>query len=233
MIKLLIHIFLLLSLSSCLTLYRATLGVNGKSTDFKSTTVDGDGDEKQRRICIKKGEGRSKTKCGEGVQSHENPASIYPSIEFTSTYFGKSNWGYSFFLDYNETETILLSYPFDGDETEFHSVRYSFNPYLFYNFGDREIRKGKGHSFRFGIGPSLSYVPFIHMKRVGLDESFELTNQQLVGSNIFIEYNYNWFTFRVMNSIVYYDGTKFENAPNDTLQVDSISVGFMYSYYFR
>jgi hypothetical protein len=232
-LRLLLILLFLFNFTSCLTLYRLNVGVTGKSTDFRSKVDDGSGNEKERRICVRKGEGTSETKCGAGLNSYQNPASIYPSIEFTSTYFGKSSLGYSWFLDYNETETVLLSYPFNGDETEFHSARFSINPYIFYNWGDREIRKGKGTSFRFGIGPSLNYVPFLHMKRIGSDESFALTNQQLVGTNIFIEYNYNWFTLRVMNSIVYYDGTKFENAPNDTLQVDSISVGFLYSYYFR
>lgn len=229
--KSLLLLLLLFNFTSCLTLYRLNLGISGKNTDFRSSIENSSGNKKERKICIKKGSGRSTQKCGDGVGSYEQPASLYPSVEFSSDYFGRSNWGYSLFLDYNETDTILLSYPFDGDETEFKSLRYSINPYVFYNFGDRVIKNEKGASFRLGFGPSINYIPYMYLKRRGTDESFTIYDSGFIGANIFIEANYNWFTLRVMNSIVYYEGTKFDNAPNDTLQVDSVSVGFYYSLY--
>jgi len=229
---LLVNSLVLLLSSSCIHLYRANLGLTGKSTNFRSKIVQDNGNEKIKRICVRDDQGTSTSQCGNnGLESYNNPSDIIPSIELRPNYFGKSKFGYSTFFDYNYVNTILVSYPFDGDETKIKSSRLSINPFLFYNFGDRFIKNETGMSFRLGIGPSINYVPQLKMKRLGQDESFHQENLLNVGTNLFIEANYHWFTLRVMNSSVNYEGTKFENAPNETLQADSVSVGFYYSLY--
>lgn len=231
-IKIIIKISLLSLLTSCISLYRLNLGVTGKNTTFKSKVLDENDEETEEQICVRDDRGTSSNPCGEnGLAEHQNPADLIPSIELKPNYFKDSKFGWSTFLDYNSINTVLVGYPFDGDETKFVSDRYSVNPHIFYNLGTKYIKHQKGKSFKFGLGPSISYVPRIKMRRKGTDESFTLKDKIEVGANIFLEFNYNWFTLRIQNSIVYYEDTKFDDAPNDTLEVAATSVGFYYSYY--
>lgn len=219
-------------LQSCFSLYRLNLGVNGKNTNFQSKIVDGDGNEKVERICVRDDQGTSENSCGNNsLKEHQNPSDIIPSIELKPSYFKDSKFGWSAFLDYNHINTVLVGYPFDGDETKFVSDRYSINPHIFYNLGTKYIKNETGMSFKFGLGPSFSYVPRMKMRRIGTDDSFSINNRVELGTNIFLEFNYNWFTFRVQSSIAYYEETKFDNAPNDQLEVNSTVASFFYSYY--
>lgn len=222
----------LLVLQSCFTLYRINLGVTGKSTNFQSKIVDENGNEKSEKICVRDDQGSSSNSCGSnGLTEHQNPTDIIPSIELKPNYFKDSKFGWSTFFDYNSINTILIGYPFDGDETRFKSDRYSANPHIFYNFGTKYIKNEKGVSLKLGIGPSISYVPRMEMRRIASNESFVIRDRVELGSNIFLEFNYNWFTFRVQSSIAYYEETKFDDAPNEQLEVNSTSAGFYYSYY--
>lgn len=230
--NLVLNAFILIFCTSCFSLYRVNLGITGKNTSFNSKIIDDNDEERSETICVRDDQGSSQNSCGDnGLAEHQNPTDLIPSIELKPNYFKDSKFGWSTFLDYNSINTVLVGYPFEGDETKFVSDRYSINPHIFYNFGTKYIKNEKGTSFKFGLGPSFSYIPRVKMRRIGTDESFVLRDRVEIGTNIFLEFNYNWFTMRIQNSIVYYDNTKFDDAPNDTLEVNAASVGFYYSYY--
>jgi hypothetical protein len=172
----------LLSLSSCsFRLYKASIGSASKSDEFRLIRSDGS----EQRICFREDESYNENKCpGGGVESDQQASSLAAWIEFRPTYFGKSNFGLSNFLSYTNTDTYLVDYPQDGEESEYHVTRVAYNPFIFYNWGKRYMR-GSGWQFRIGIGASVNYLNRFKIKRISTDETFQIVSQFPIGNSVF------------------------------------------------
>lgn len=225
--------FTLLILSSCslnqLKPYRVTIGPVASSSEFK---IEQNG-EKERLLCVESSSDIATEKCsGGGFEKDQEIGYIEPWIEFTPNFFKESHFGWSYFFGYNHSSTTLLEYPLDGEKTDIEIERFSLNPFVFYNWGDKIFKDGKGMALRFGIGASLSYVSKFDLKRTSNEESFEASRKFKEGSSIFLEYSWNWLIFRIEHSGVEYDDKKFRDIEKDTLKIETNKVSLLYSYYF-
>lgn len=224
-------IFLLASSCSLTSFkpYRVTIGPVGSSSEFVSENSD----DKETTICVESSQSVDDVeKCGDGYKKDQGIGYIEPWLEFTPTFFKASNFGWSYFFGYNQSSTKLLDYPVVGDKTELDIERFNLNPFVFYNWGDKLFKSGKGMAFRIGLGASLNYVTKFELQRTSTDESFEANRQFRPGTSFFIEYSWNWFIFRVEQSTIEYDESKFEGIDQDTLKVRTSKASFLYGYYF-
>ncbi|MBC75020.1 MAG: hypothetical protein CME64_03315 [Halobacteriovoraceae bacterium] len=232
-VKKLLVLTLIIFSSSCslksLRPYRATIGPVGSSSEFISETKDGD----ERVICVESTQSVNDVEiCGDGYKKDEGVGYIEPWLEFTPTFFKSSQFGWSYFFGYNQSSTKLLDYPIEGDKTEVDIERFSLNPFVFYNWGDKFFKGGKGMAFRLGLGASLNYVSRFDLERTSNNETFEASNKFSPGTSFFMEFSWNWFILRVEQSSIEYDDNKFEGVEPDTLRVVTSKASFLYAYYF-
>lgn len=228
---------ILLLITSCSTpnLYRVTIGFSNNNTTYKSTTKEDDGDHSTRQLCIEELQNNVEdgTKCGEGYKEDKGISVIDPWIEFMPYYFSKSNFGFSYFLALNKSETTLLDYPVKGEKSDIKIDRITLNPIFYYSIGDKYITKAGGSSLRLGMGGALSYVYDFKITRSSNNEVYEENNPYKTGWAAFIEYNLSWFTFRVEHSSVLYESKKFDDVNSDELSIENNKASLYYSYYFR
>ncbi|MCO4753774.1 MAG: hypothetical protein KC478_04800 [Bacteriovoracaceae bacterium] len=210
--------------------YRVTIGPVASSSEFK---LERDG-ESETVLCVESSEDiKDVEKCsGGGFKKDQAIGYIEPWIEFTPNFFESSHFGWSYFFAYNQSSTTLLEYPLAGEKTRIDIERFSLNPFVFYNWGDKIFKDGKGMALRAGLGASLSYVSKFDLKRDSTQESFEASRKFKEGTSIFVEYSWNWFIFRIEHSAVEYDDKKFRDIEKDTLKIQTNKVSLLYSYYF-
>ncbi len=229
-------IFLILFTSCAVPkFYRATVGISTNNSSFKTKTEDSSGNEKTRNLCVESinTDVTDAQKCsGGGFKEDKGLGYWDPWIEFVPSYFGKSNFGFSYFLAYNSSKTVLLDYPVVSEKTSIEIERFSFNPIVYYNIGDKFLKKSGGISFRIGIGGALNYVSHFKIKRESTGETNEPDTKVKPGLSAFIEFNWSWFTFRVENSQIEYHGKKFNGLEKDTLIVENNKASAYYSHYF-
>lgn len=224
-------IFLLASSCSLTSFrpYRATIGPVGSSSEFISENSDG----KERVICVESTQSVNDVEiCGDGYKKDQGIGYIEPWLEFTPSFFKSSQFGWSYFFGYNQSSTKLLDYPVIGDKTELDIERFSLNPFVFYNWGDKLFKDGKGMAFRLGLGASLNYVSRFDLERTSNNETFNASNKFRPGTSLFSEFSWNWFILRVEQSTIEYDDNKFEGVEKDTLKVRTSKASFLYGYYF-
>lgn len=214
------------------TLYRATIGVSNNDSKFKTTSKSGT----TRDLCVESvNDGVSDAKkcsSGDGYQSDKGIGFWDPWLEFMPSYIGKTNFGTSYFFSFNKSNTTLLEYPLVGEKSEIEIDRISLNPQFFYSFGDRFIQTGKGMSFRLGVGVSLNYISKFQITRKSTGETFNSDTRFKPGFSAFIEFNWNWFIFRVENSQVEYEDKKFLGIEKDTLKIENNKGSVYYAFYF-
>jgi len=87
-------------------------------------------------------------------------------------------------------------------------------------------------SLRIGLGGALNYVSRFDIKRMSTGETKFIQSNVRPGWAAFLEYNWSWFTFRVENSQIEFEGKKFEGIEKDTLVVTNNKASVYYSYYF-
>ena len=234
--RIVLYILLFIFASCSFKPYRATLGISANSTEYKKVVEKDGGGTQVVDLCID-GAGRrisDSQKCENGGYKEDKGLSNFdPWIEFMPSYFGKSHFAWSYFFAFNSAKSTIVDYPIIGEKTDVEINRISANPIVFYNFGDRLFRNGKGLSFRFGLGAALNYVTTFKMVRRTTGESFKSDQPYKLGAAAFLEFNWNWFTFRVENSQVEYNEKKFESVPKDNIQVNNNKASFYYSYYFN
>lgn len=227
----------MLLFSSCsFKFYRATIGNSSNNISYRSVTSDEDGKEHTSNLCVRKVRGnlRDAEVCDSGGFKRDFGVTFFdPWLELYPLYFGKSSFGWSYFFALNDSNNILLNYPFEGEATRIDIGRASVNPYLFYNFGDRYISNDKGLSFRFGVGLAVNYIYRFEMKRLASDEVFDDTDPVKTGGAVFTEVNWRFLTLRVEQSEVHFDGTKFTGTRNDSLRVSNTKSSLLISYYFK
>ncbi len=223
--------------ASCSTpkLYRATIGISSNNTKFKSITKNDNGNESTDHLCVESDNDlQGAEKCsGGGFKEDKGVGYWDPWIEFVPTYFGNSSFGFSYFFAFNRSNATLLDYPATDSKTEVEIDRISFNPIIFLNFGDKIINKSGGLSFRVGLGSAINYVSKFKMKRLDTDEEINVDTKIKPGGSAFLEFNWNWFIFRVENSQIEYEGRKFASTNNDRLVVENNKLSLYYSYYFN
>ena len=228
-------VILIILLTSCtLKPYRLTVGISKNNAEFTKITEDDDGNKDEEKLCVEavNEDISNSEKCGDGLRQDEGIGYIDPWIELYPSYFGKSNFGWSYFFAFNRSSTTLLDYPNSGEKSDIEIDRISFNPIVFYNWGDKYI-DNKGMSFRLGIGGAVNYVYKFEVTRQSDNESFDADTKIKPGFAAFIEFNYKWFIFRVENSQIEYEGKKFSDVDSDILKIDNNKVSLYYAYYFK
>lgn len=231
----LLFLFNLLVSCSIPKIYRATIGISSNNATFKSVTSDSDGDKNERKLCVEDVNSNvtDAQKCSGGGYKEDKGLGFWdPWIELYPYYFGKSSFGFSYFFSFNHSETTLLDYPVVGEKSDIEIDRISFNPTIYYNFGDNFIGKNGGMSLRVGIGAAINYVYKFSVTRNSTGEENSVDTKVKPGVAAFFEYNWNWFTFRVENSQIEYEGRKFEGVEKDTLVIENNKASVYYSYYF-
>jgi hypothetical protein len=225
---------LLFFVSSCSYLpkvYKATIGISSTNSNFVS--IDSDGNED--RLCVQNPpntDGAS-TCTGGGYHKYQNYGYIDPGVEFYPRYYKDKNIGYSYFFSYSSIAATLLDYPTPNESSSIRIRKFSINPNIFYNWGDKLIENGKGLSFKVGLGVSLNYVAKFKLVRLDTSEVYDDYDPIDYGFALFLELNWDWFTFRIENSQIILDGKKFSDVKEDELNLDAAKASFLYSYYFN
>lgn len=232
------YLIVLLFLSSCSIprLYRATIGISSNNASFKTISEDDSGNTQERKLCVENVNSAvtDAEKCsgGEGFTEDRGLGFWDPWLEFRPTYFGKSNFGFSYFFAFNRSSTTLLDYPVVDEKTDIEIDRVSFNPIVYYNIGDKYLSNKGGISFRIGVGAALNYVYNFKITRQSTGEENIVDTKLKPGYAAFLELNWSWFTFRVENSQIEYEGRKFDGVDSDILRIENNKGSVYYSYYF-
>lgn len=227
--------FLLFFMSCAFKPYRATLGITSSSSSFSSITSDSNGNESTRNLCVgNPPDIQDAEKCsGGGFKEFNEESYLEPWLEFTPTYFGTSNFGWSYFFAYNYFQAELLDYPNNGQKSNVKMNRASVNPIVYYNLGDKFITNNGGLAFRIGLGLSLNYLIRFEVQRESDKTVHEQNNKFKLGTSAFFEFNWHWFILRGELASMKFGDRKFDDGPNDDLEVNTNKVSFLYSYYFK
>ena len=185
---------------------RLLIGIDTTETFLREVWVDSSGSDQSSPITVCK-IGFSETPDSEKTGNFEKDecggngiGRIYtdnPNVWFETTplYFGDTSFGVSFYINPNNTNEIkLVNYPKDNVSAKIkYNARYVGVP-LFYTFGDEELGKDGGFSFRLGLGPSLIYYDPIEVRSEGKTEVQRFSSN---GISILLSIDWGYFSWTI------------------------------------
>ena len=148
---------------------------------------------------------RTKNGAEYGYENHIEPASIdYASLEFVPNYL---IWriGYYIFLTQRKFNFTVVDYPTKNEELSGKLDAAIFMVPFFITAGDKNLGKDGDFSFRFGVGPSITYLNEFYLENdKGSIEKSGILNMGegglITSTTVLFEITYNYFSYKFHTS---------------------------------